>query len=114
MSDFENHATNLVDVIYGNEVLQFDDPTENWFEATKIYRESMGWDAPGVTTLLRSEFLQHVSGNASRKYDDVNLIPLKKPEKTTLDLEDIILSRSEEHTSELHHVSISYAVFCLK
>src|SRR5688500_19417235 len=22
--------------------------------------------------------------------------------------------RSEEHTSELHHVSISYAVFCLK
>src|SRR5690625_2850156 len=23
-------------------------------------------------------------------------------------------SRSEEHTSELHHVSISYAVFCLK
>jgi|SRR5699024_5864160 len=93
MSDFENHATNLVDVIYGNEVLQFDDPTENWFEATKIYRESMGWDAPGVTTLLRSEFLQHVSGNASRKYDDFNLIPLKKPEKTTLDLEDIILSR---------------------
>src|SRR5699024_12883528 len=24
------------------------------------------------------------------------------------------LVRSEEHTSELHHVSISYAVFCLK
>src|SRR5438067_9494360 len=24
------------------------------------------------------------------------------------------VSRSEEHTSELHHVSISYAVFCLK
>src|SRR5690554_7418380 len=23
-------------------------------------------------------------------------------------------SRSEEHTSELHHVRISYAVFCLK
>src|SRR5690606_41222857 len=24
------------------------------------------------------------------------------------------LGRSEEHTSELHHVKISYAVFCLK
>src|SRR5690625_5326722 len=24
------------------------------------------------------------------------------------------IGRSEEHTSELHHVAISYAVFCLK
>ena len=23
-------------------------------------------------------------------------------------------ARSEEHTSELHHITISYAVFCLK
>src|SRR5437899_6517273 len=27
---------------------------------------------------------------------------------------DRFLSRSEEHTSELHHLGISYAVFCLK
>src|SRR5690606_39697325 len=27
---------------------------------------------------------------------------------------DIVLDRSEEHTSELSHVKISYAVFCLK
>src|SRR2546426_10450719 len=26
----------------------------------------------------------------------------------------LIVSRSEEHTSELHHLVISYAVFCLK
>src|SRR5436309_9417763 len=25
-----------------------------------------------------------------------------------------VIFRSEEHTSELHHVKISYAVFCLK
>src|SRR5277367_5766422 len=25
-----------------------------------------------------------------------------------------VLHRSEEHTSELHHITISYAVFCLK
>src|SRR5690625_5627325 len=29
-------------------------------------------------------------------------------------LEEHLLTRSEEHTSELHHVAISYAVFCLK
>src|SRR2546426_6935136 len=28
--------------------------------------------------------------------------------------DDAILRRSEEHTSELHHLVISYAVFCLK
>src|SRR5690625_6126174 len=26
----------------------------------------------------------------------------------------LLTGRSEEHTSELHHVAISYAVFCLK
>src|SRR3712207_8796931 len=26
----------------------------------------------------------------------------------------LVLTRSEEHTSELHHANISYAVFCLK
>src|SRR5690606_41377159 len=30
------------------------------------------------------------------------------------DLNLVRLLRSEEHTSELHHVKISYAVFCLK
>src|SRR5689334_23962551 len=36
----------------------------------------------------------------------MNLLPLKNFPKPDL--------RSEEHTSELHHSSISYAVFCLK
>src|SRR5690606_41113345 len=37
------------------------------------------------------------------------------PEWKTLDRwGNSFLSRSEEHTSELHHVKISYAVFCLK
>src|SRR5690625_4227854 len=29
-------------------------------------------------------------------------------------LKSFYAGRSEEHTSELHHVAISYAVFCLK
>src|SRR5438445_3423201 len=30
------------------------------------------------------------------------------------DLDALGIFRSEEHTSELHHANISYAVFCLK
>lgn len=52
MNSIERHATNLADVVYGNEALRFDDPSENWFEATKIYRGSMAWDAPGVAGLF--------------------------------------------------------------
>src|SRR5690606_39947852 len=36
----------------------------------------------------------------------VNLRGARAPERSA--------TRSEEHTSELHHVKISYAVFCLK
>src|ERR1039458_1799522 len=31
-----------------------------------------------------------------------------------MDVADAAPTRSEEHTSELHHLGISYAVFCLK
>lgn len=94
MDNIERHATNLVNVVYGNEKLQYDDPSENWFEATKIYRPSMGWDAPGVSTLLKSRMLQQIATRASKRYDDLTLIELPEPLTTDMSLEDIIFKRN--------------------
>ena len=93
MENLEKHATNLVDVVYGNERLQFDDPSENWFEATKIYRNSMAWDAPGVAGLLRSETLQKIATRASKRFDDLPLISLPTPLKNDISLDDVINER---------------------
>ncbi|MGC8230916.1 SagB/ThcOx family dehydrogenase [Pseudobacillus badius] len=93
MQNIESHATNLVDVVYGNERLQFDDPSENWFEATKIYRSSMAWDAPGVAALLRSETLQKIATHASKRFDDLPLISLPDPLNSNVTLDEVIENR---------------------
>lgn len=93
MAHIEKHATNLVDVLYGNEKLQFDDVSENWFEATKIYRNSMAWDAPGVSSLLRSETLQMIATRASKRFDDLPLIELPEPMQLQMSLDEVIESR---------------------
>jgi len=93
MENIERHATNLVDVVYGNEALRFDDPSENWLEATKIYRKSMAWDAPGVSGLLRSETLQKIATHASKRFDDLPLIPLPNPLDINVSLDEAINNR---------------------
>src|SRR5436309_7230370 len=58
------------------------------------------------TTLFRS-----LAGGV--RSDDANDFAF--PESPRMDRElEVVGVRSEEHTSELHHVKISYAVFCLK
>ncbi|MEK5138493.1 MULTISPECIES: SagB/ThcOx family dehydrogenase [Priestia] len=106
MENIERHATNLVDVVYGNERLQFDDPSENWFEATKVYRSSMAWDAPGVAGLSRSETLQKIARHAGKRFDDLPLIPLPTPLNTNVSLDDAINERRSVENFKGRSVSL--------
>src|SRR5437667_2096343 len=56
------------------------------------------------TTLFRSLLLRGDEGPGHRGHD------LLRPERDDAP----VPPRSEEHTSELSHITISYAVFCLK
>ncbi|WP_218973398.1 hypothetical protein [Actinomyces wuliandei] len=95
MSEIERHATNLVDVVYGNEHLSYDDPTENWFEASKVYRASMAWDAPGVSRLTRSPALQVIATRAGKRFDDLPATQLPAPLTPSISL----LEAAEERRS---------------
>ncbi len=97
MSELERHATNLVDVVYGNERLTYDDPTENWFEATKVYRASMAWDAPGVSRLTRSPALQMIATRAGKRFDDLPTVPLPAPLTPTMNLQEAADQRRSVH-----------------
>ncbi|MDJ0318632.1 SagB/ThcOx family dehydrogenase [Arthrobacter antibioticus] len=92
-TDIDRHATNLADVVYGNESLRFDDAGENWFEATKIYRDSMSWDAPGVGALLRSQALQKMSQRAGKRYTNRPVVRLPKAAETKASFTDLLANR---------------------
>lgn len=97
MSELERHATNLVDVVYGNELLSYDDPTENWFEATKVYRASMAWDAPGISRLTRSPALQVIATRAGKKFDDLPTTQLPTPLTPDMSLQQAADERRSVH-----------------
>src|ERR1039458_3192942 len=64
---------------------------------------------PSVRTNITPETVNHLgAGDVSRT--DV-LLQLGEPDEVSLEERQF---RSEEHTSELQHLGISYAVFCLK
>lgn len=93
MENFQRHATNLVDVVYGNERLRYDDSSENWFEASKIYRPSMPWDAPGVSALLRSPVLQQIATRAGKRYTHLPMVKLPDPRPVEMNLTEAIMRR---------------------
>ncbi|MGX0019523.1 SagB-type dehydrogenase family enzyme [Staphylococcus hominis] len=103
----KNQTTNLIDVVYGNENLKYSDISENWFERTKIYRPSMGWDAPGVTNLLRSPVLQEIATRAGKKYDDLPLIPLKKPIALKTSISEAIHHRYSTYSFNNEEISFT-------
>src|SRR2546430_3388024 len=67
------------------------------------------------TTLFRSpESVQEVVVTGSRILQSVAQTTQPLSVITAQQIEKTGVARSEEHTSELHHSQISYAVFCLK
>src|SRR5947207_8098160 len=87
--------------------------------------------APGstlfpYTTLFRSEDYLYVSLTNQSAFSPTDTMPLRPRVKLLMGIQGVAslvtvgiivaraVNRSEEHTSELRHTVISYAVFCLK
>lgn len=62
------HGANLLDIVYGGELPPVGDPSEDFFEASKLHRELIGWQAPGVQLLQRTPELYPVVRRAGRRY----------------------------------------------
>src|SRR2546427_8506674 len=76
-------------------------PRSTLFPYTTLFRSSEGIVRPGPRKKL-----------CSTRCDDT---PKCNPAaRTAFANSPVVSRRSEEHTSELHHSQISYAVFCLK
>src|SRR5256885_4126822 len=90
-------------------------PRSTLFPYTTLFRSTAALLAAGhrVITYDRRGFGRSSKPTVGYNYDtfaaDLDAV------LSTLNLTDVALvGRSEEHTSELRHLVISYAVFCLK
>src|SRR5690606_40329733 len=97
-------------------------PRSTLFPYTTLFRSHVG------NTLSRETLCKSVLGRPWQPGErslDLHVSNLRNKLRTfapaTLEIQSVrgvgyrlLISRSEEHTSELSHVKISYAVFCLK
>lgn len=95
MNDDEEfvHSVNLLDYVYVDGVPGQDDPAENYFEASKLYRDSLPWDTPGVPILMHSNELQHIAKRAGRRYESRPSVPLPEPAPVQAELTDVLAAR---------------------
>ncbi len=88
------HSANLVDVVYGDRSEVKFDESEDWFELTKIVRESMSWEMLGIQKLMNSPELNAMSRRSGRRYESCTSKPLEIPEQpTNVTLVDVLQRR---------------------
>lgn len=61
------HGANLVDVVYG-QVPSVGDAAEDFVEATKLHRDAMSWDAPGVRMLETTPEMHGIIARAGQRH----------------------------------------------
>lgn len=116
------HSVNLRDLIYNDGVPAYDDPAENYFEASKLTRPGLPWETPGIPMLLNSPDLQSISRRAGRRYASRPFIGFECPPPLHGTLHDALYRRrsapsfsalavsADELHSVLHHSYGSYAI----
>ncbi|WP_194949034.1 SagB/ThcOx family dehydrogenase [Actinomyces trachealis] len=99
----EIHGANLTKIVYGDELPDPLDCSEAWFEASKVHRESMGWDNPGVQVLRNSRELQVISSRGAKSYDNLPRVDLGPPKRPEMALEQCLLQRrsADEFAGEM-------------
>src|SRR3546814_5814127 len=88
--------------------------TDTLLPYTTLFRSASGHDPRGPEE-KRLPFADAAPGAADAEHLLALALTLVRDERITVDRLFALLSRSEEHTSELQSLMrISYAVFCLK
>lgn len=93
MTVAEKHSANLRDIIYTTGVPSVGDPAEDYFEASKLTREGLPWETPGVPILLNSKELQVMSQRAARRYASRPFLPLGEAPPVPGEMHQVMRSR---------------------
>lgn len=86
------HGANLVDVVYAP-VPELGDAAEDFVEATKIHRDAMSWDAPGVRMLQTTPEMLPIIARAGQRHTSRQEIVLPPAEKVETTVQRAALTR---------------------
>ena len=87
------HGANLVDIVYGGDLPPVGDRSEDFIEATKLHRDAMGWEAPGVRMLESVPEMGAVVARAGRDYASLPGVVLPDPYLVTAPLGRVLRDR---------------------
>lgn len=116
-----SHSANLRDVVYNTGVPDVYDPSEDFFEASKLTRDGLAWETPGIPPLQVSPELQKMSTRASRRYSSRPFLKMGEADALPNGLSDLLRERRssqnftagemtlEEINKILHHSYGTYA-----
>lgn len=86
------HGANLVDVVYGR-VPTVGDAAEDFIEATKIHRDAMSWDAPGVRMLQTTPQMYPIIARAGQRHVSRRSVALPAAHQLTGSYSDVVAGR---------------------
>lgn len=90
------HGANLVDVVYGK-LPEVGDVAEDFVEATKIHRDAMSWDAPGVRMLQTTPEMHPIIARAGQRHISRPAVVLPPPQPIQRSFEEVMSAR---HSAE--------------
>ncbi|WP_193081245.1 SagB/ThcOx family dehydrogenase [Brevibacterium aurantiacum] len=88
-----SHSANLREIVYNTGVPEAFDPSEDYFEASKLTRDGFAWETPGIPPLLQSPELQKMSQRASRRYSSRPFTDLGEAEELPNRLDSLLRTR---------------------
>lgn len=91
--DWHTHGPNLAEALYGETPPELDDPAEGFFEASKLHRRTLAYDAPGAGRLERSPWLVEATARATKQFPHRPAVALPEPEWPRMELGDALRRR---------------------
>lgn len=88
-----SHSANLREIVYNTGVPDIFDPSEDYLEASKLTKDGLAWETPGIPPLLQSPELQKMSQRASRRYTSRPFTALGEPNALPHGLDTLLRSR---------------------
>lgn len=73
------HGANLADLVFGDDADGGPNPADDFWESTKLHRDALGWQAPGIQLLMGEPELQRISQRGYRDYGSRPSVALPEP-----------------------------------
>jgi SagB-type dehydrogenase family enzyme len=88
------HGANLAELVHGPEADGRLDPADDFWEASKLHRDALGWQTPGVQLLAAEPELQRIVQRGYRDYGSRPSVALPAPRQRAVALEDAAAARA--------------------